>query len=136
MIGYSLANLQKYPKIKMNKCLITWGLIALLCNFELYIILKYRLGGGSATLIKPFAVITFFVMSINSTNINPHVSKILGKCSSVIYFSHILIRNLLMLFIENPYVCWLLTVFFGIIITLIFERLKPLKKFNWLKNIY
>lgn len=75
-------------------------------------------------------------MAFNSIQIDPHISKFLGKCSSVIYFLHILIRDFIMIFVDNSYVCWGLTVFAGIIITLIFEQLKQSKKCKWIKNMY
>lgn len=45
MIGYSLAQINDFPQITKLKYLEIWGIAALLCNLELNIISKYRLGG-------------------------------------------------------------------------------------------
>lgn len=135
MIGYTIAT--NYSNSRRTIISI-WLLCALLCNMELIAIKYFQMGVSySTTIIKPLAATTFFMCVLYSDfSVNNKITRFLGKSSSIIYFSHIAIRNALDGFIGNMYILWFVIVILGIILGLILEIIRKEKNLMWVRYLY
>lgn len=64
MIGYSVSQIQSFPKIAKVKYLAAWIIAVLICNLELILISKYKLGGGQCNNYETVCCNNFFCYGV------------------------------------------------------------------------
>lgn len=134
MIGYGLSSFD-FKKIPTSVCFLGWVLCSFLCNFEVE---KLSFWGGdcSATLLKPMAAIALFAVAMKTKNYKSQYFSLLGKASSLTYFSHILVRDAIINAVLNPYALWLATIIICICLTGVLEVLKKRADAKWVLFLY
>lgn len=133
MIGYYLkTSTDKEASNTMWK----WLAFGILVNLELYSIKK--LGTGllySTTILKPFAAMYFFRMLTSyKKNISLNTDRF-AQYSTVIYFLHILVRNIIRIVIKNYYVVWFLSIVVCICVAKFLTVVSKKSKFAWIRMV-
>lgn len=132
MLGYSLkTNIRK----KTDNIVLKWIAFGILVNLELYGIKKSGTGLlYSTTILKPFAAIYFFRMLVNCKKISFRSDE-LARYSTVIYFLHIFVRNVLRIVGKNYYIIWFMSVMVCICVAKVLIKMSKLDKFRWLQIV-
>lgn len=111
-----------------------WIVCGILVNFELYIIKASGTGlQYSTTILKPFAALLFFNLLLNSKRKMSDKSINYAQCSTVIYFLHITVRNILVVVIKDYYVVWFLSVGICICIAKLLINMSERRELRWIQ---
>jgi len=135
MGGFFLA---KHKNFSGNiKTVFLWIFVAVITNVELFLLKLFDTGlQYSVTFFKPFAAIIFALIILSIPAKSEKNTNVLAKYSTVLYFSHIFVRDLLMNLFQNMFIIWLLTALLCIILLFVLYFIEKKLKWNWLKYIY
>lgn len=82
------------------------------------------------------AAIALFAVAMKTKNYKSQYFSLLGKASSLTYFSHILVRDAIINPVLNPYALWLATIIICICLTGVLEVLKKRADAKWVLFLY
>lgn len=134
MIGYTLAT----RKIKLSKEIAFFLFIVLGClnNLELAILKTLAVGiQYSITITKPFVVFFFCYLAFECKSKIGKDTLVLAKCSTCIYFSHIFFREIVLRYIDNIHIAFVIILLLGILLTIIIDGLSKLQMLRFLKKV-
>ncbi|WP_295090337.1 acyltransferase [Ruminococcus sp.] len=129
MIGSCLV---KKEKCKISVAAVMFAVMAILNNLEVIMIKNNALGlQCSTTVFKPITSYFFVLLCLNIRIDGKRSSAVVAKISTVMYFAHIFIRDLLVQSVEDMYLVWLLTMAICICLAVVLNLIsKKFKKLN------
>lgn len=139
MIGYSLAHSKEVRSTRTNvlASFLLWVCLAVANNVELFLIKSLDTGlQYSITVLKPITSYAMWRFIRKLPALSLPYSSFLAKTSTVMYFIHIFLRDLLEPF-SNDYFIVMISIFlFCLFISYVLVKLQKFDKFSWLKEVY
>ena len=120
-----------------KQCLIRILVFGIGLVLETILIDKYNLAKGHNALIMLLPLSYYIFTFLIQIDINGRLDyKKIRKLSTLIFIFHIIIRDLIQIFLSNNIVVFLSTTLISILISIIILKLENIKGFKWLENLH